>query len=82
MREKILLSLYGKVKPSWGRQMYTSCYTTKERKKGRKEGKKERKKERKRKERERKKERKKVVWHGSGWESGKYRVWEDTEDAC
>jgi hypothetical protein len=33
MSEKILLSLYEKVKHSWGREVYTSCYTMKERKK-------------------------------------------------
>jgi hypothetical protein len=34
MREKISLSLYGKLKHSWGREVNTSCYTAKE---GRKE---------------------------------------------
>jgi len=33
MREKISLSLYGKVKHSWGTEVYTSCYTVKERRK-------------------------------------------------
>jgi hypothetical protein len=36
--EKISLSLYEKVKHSWGREVYTSCYTTQERKKERKKG--------------------------------------------